>query len=1007
MARLHVLFIFLSGLLFILSPLFSVAQERCGTVEYEKIRRTKIPTLETAQQFEQWMQDKLNNKLKTFQAERTQASTYIIPVVMHVIHNGEAVGTGTNIPDAQIISQIDVLNKDYNRLNADAVNTPPEFVPFAGKIDIQFVLAQQDPEGLATNGITRTLGTKTLWALSDNSEFKALNYWPAENYLNIWVINLGGSFIGYAQLPLSTQLPGLEDSSNDRLTDGVIINYKDIGVGNFNLDAQYNKGRTATHEIGHFFGLRHIWGDGANCATDYVDDTPGQPSSTTGCPSIPQNVTCPSDVHHKMFQNYLDYTNDACMNLFTQGQVARMNVIIQNSPRRVSLLTSPGANPPAPVANDLGIRRIITPASAQCNNPFTPQIEVRNYGNNTINSTQVQLSVNGSVVETKTYSSLNLVVDQITILSFSALNFTTLSSNLVSFQILQTNGGTDGKPGNNAASVQVTVPTSVTLPIVEPFNSLPPGWQVINPDNSITWVNIVAPDNNPSNRAMYMNFNNYQNLGALDWLVTPAFTIANPSSSQLRFDLAYARFPGENGDELKVYALPGCNPDISQAILLYDKSGAALATAPDNSSSFAPTSDAQWRKSEVISLSSLTGTSMWQVAFVAKSGFGNNLYLDNAIISDQQINDVALTGIVRPGLVQCETNPAIQISIKNFSTSSVTNFQVQRILNGGSAVLQNFTNILLNVGEQKIFTLNPVTLMTGTNQVTVTITNPNGLADSTPSNNILAFTIYLDQTADETPLRLTFDNPVETPWLMASPTSSKTWELTSTNKNLSVVYKAFSNTTLNEEAWLVSPVLDMSRYAKTSLFFDVSYALKIPADDRLKILGSDDCGLTYKVVLFDRAGSQFNTASSTTDWKPVTATDWKREYVNLDTLAGKKNIRLAFVATNAHGNNLYLDNIELFAGDETNPAITPLPYQLYYSDRATQYNLALTFNLPARKDVRLQIFSIMGQIVADNLLPATLNQTYYFDLSTQSTGIYLFRLQIDNQVTTTKVYIGH
>ena len=124
----------------------------------------------------------------------------------------------------------------------------------------------------------------------------------------------------------------------------------------------------------------------------------------------------------------MDYTNDACMNLFTKGQVARMNVILQNSPRRLSLLTSPGANPPAPVANDLGIRRTIIPYSSQCTNPFSPQIEVRNYGNNIINSTQVQLSVNGSVVETKTFSSLdeaekfNVLNDNVVIWSTARLS---------------------------------------------------------------------------------------------------------------------------------------------------------------------------------------------------------------------------------------------------------------------------------------------------------------------------------------------------------------------------------------------------------------------------------------------------------------------------------------------------------------------------------------------------------------------------------------------------------
>ena len=163
----------------------------------------------------------------------------------------------------------------------------------------------------------------------------------------------------------------------------------------------------------------------------------------------------------------------------------------------------------------------------------------------------------------------------------------------------------------------------------------------------------------------------------------------------------------------------------------------------------------------------------------------------------------------------------------------------------------------------------------------------------------------------------------------------------------------------------------------------------------------------YNLVLFDRPGSQFSTTISSTEWIPASDADWRRQYVSLDTLSGKSNIRIAIVATNAHGNNLYFDNLEIFAGDDSQPPVTSLPYQLYYSSHYSQSDLALTFNLPEKKDVRLQIYSTMGQIVADNLLTGTLNQTYYFDLSIQATGLYMFRLQIDDQVSTTKVYIGH
>jgi hypothetical protein len=210
------------------------------------------------------LQEKLTTK--RFGNQRTEGtqSVYTIPVVVHVIHNGEAIGSGTNISNNQILSQINAMNKDFQRLNVDAANTPAEFLSVAGSFDLEFVLAKQDPFGAPTNGINRVQGTKTVWTINDNATFKALSYWPAEDYLNIWVINIP-SYLGFAQFPVSS-LPGLEDSPNDRLTDGVVIDYTAFGsnfegLGTFNLDTKYNRGRTCTHEVGHFFGLKHIWGD--------------------------------------------------------------------------------------------------------------------------------------------------------------------------------------------------------------------------------------------------------------------------------------------------------------------------------------------------------------------------------------------------------------------------------------------------------------------------------------------------------------------------------------------------------------------------------------------------------------------------------------------------------------------------------------------------------------------------------------------------------------------------
>jgi gliding motility-associated-like protein len=262
---------------------------------------------------------------------------------VHVIHNGEPVGLGLNLSQSQIESQISVLNKDFNRLNADTVNTPTEFKSLAGRLEIEFVLS----------AVKRVRGSKTSWTIKDNSELKSLSYLAAEDYLNIWVCDLTDYF-GYTQFPIST-LPGIVNSSRNRLTDGIIISYRVFGssdFGNFNLRSGYTKGRTAVHEMGHFFGLRHIWGDVEDCkGTDYVEDTPTQSGNTDGCPPYPFK-DCNSN---RMFQNYLDLTDDACMNLFTKGQVERMIIVLENSPRRASLLL------PLEKSEELSYNKIFSP----------------------------------------------------------------------------------------------------------------------------------------------------------------------------------------------------------------------------------------------------------------------------------------------------------------------------------------------------------------------------------------------------------------------------------------------------------------------------------------------------------------------------------------------------------------------------------------------------------------------------------------------------------------------
>ena len=236
----------------------------------------------------------------------------VIPVVVHVVYNGAA----QNISDDQIRSQIDVLNRDFRKTNPDVSSTPVPFQPLAADARVEFELATTDPAGNPTNGITRT--STTVSGFSDDNKVKqnatgGADAWSRDNYLNLWACRLSGTLLGYAQFP-----------GGPPATDGVVI--RDTAFGTTGTAAApFNLGRTATHEIGHWLNLRHIWGDDGNGCSgdDFVADTPNCAGSNPGTPSFP-HISCSNGPNGDMFMNYMDYTDDVAMFMFTAGQVTRM-----------------------------------------------------------------------------------------------------------------------------------------------------------------------------------------------------------------------------------------------------------------------------------------------------------------------------------------------------------------------------------------------------------------------------------------------------------------------------------------------------------------------------------------------------------------------------------------------------------------------------------------------------------------------------------------------------------
>ena len=246
------------------------------------------------------------------------SGTYTIPVVVHVLYNNP----DQNLSDERIYSQMDVLNNDFNALNTNISDVPVEFQSVIGNVGISFCLIQEDLNGDSFSGINRIFtNVEEFQAFSDEmkkSDQGGVDAWDTENYLNIWVCDLSGSALGFATMP--------GDVSAD--LDGVVIDYEYFGINTVS-SSPYNLGRTGTHELGHYLNLEHIFYAGCS-SWDQCSDTPAQSSSTFGCPQSPQQSCQTTD----MTMNYMDYTDDACMSMFTTCQANRMmNALINLRPQ--------------------------------------------------------------------------------------------------------------------------------------------------------------------------------------------------------------------------------------------------------------------------------------------------------------------------------------------------------------------------------------------------------------------------------------------------------------------------------------------------------------------------------------------------------------------------------------------------------------------------------------------------------------------------------------------------
>ncbi len=547
------------------------------------------------------------NKLKKdylVRRKSTNATSIIIPVIVHVIHNGESIGTGANISAAQVKSQIEVLNEDFRRKEGtNGFNSHSD----GADVEIEFVLALRDASGneLQEAGIHRVNGTINSW---DNDRIedvlKPQTIWNPKKYMNVWTVNFGGDLediLGYAQFPSLSGLGGLDNNGGLAATDGVVIGYRYFGrVGD--VAEHYDGGRTATHEVGHWLGLRHIWGDGDCSEDDFCEDTPNAGHSNYTCEPI---NSCGLFVND-MIENYMDYTPDACMNIFTEDQKARMQVVMEVSPRRKQLLNS-----------DVHLTLDRPIAFFSSNKTEVCSGETIEFADNSINNpTSWEWTFfNSSMVEVAVFS------DKDPALVFSGIGVYGLQL------IVSNSSGSDTIFEPNYISVLSS--EILPPPFEEDFENqgVLENWVFYNPDGDRTWQETNSANSSSGSWSIFID--NYSSndgdpTGNFDAFFSPKLDLSSFQDVYLIFDIAYAKYGGNYSDTLAIYASSDCGGNFDP---IWYKGGFDLATAASTQENYIPSSE-DWI-TERVSLKELNGIADVHLAFVNWSGWGNNLYIDN------------------------------------------------------------------------------------------------------------------------------------------------------------------------------------------------------------------------------------------------------------------------------------------------------------------------------------------------------------------------------------------
>jgi len=980
----------------------------CATYEAMEKLFTQDPLAK--QRFDA-QQKMFNEKLDQIVNNRQNRINSIInvPVVIHI-----GLPDPNLVTNATVFRQLDTLNWAYGAASStDSLRTYTPFRTTYGRSEIRFCLAQRTPTNQPTNGIERIINNNIFSDVVHPSTQIAA--WDPTKYLNIWVVQLSGGVLGYSFKP-GTFTPA--DQRN-----GFVNDYRAFGSGASYLFPEYNGGKTAVHEIGHYFDLDHPWGPNNSgnptCTlTDNCADTPPTDAPTFGCPPAPVLNTCSPTAPGVMWQNHMDYADDACMILFTQNQATRMNSAIVTFADRIGLATSNGCVPVVLLLNNASISAINTPSAGfvTCDPTIPLSVTLRNAGSNPLTSATITVLRNGTTIQTFNWTgnlpSLGTVV--------VPLNAVPLVLGVNSIQVCSSlpNTVADTDPTDDCFIISGSQGAGLALPLVEGFESAtfpPAGWIRNNPDNNITWQRTTTGVEHSGTGKASMDHYNYSLGTDNDDLRTPPYAIGTADSLWVSYWAAYRGYPGLPFDLFQVMISTNCGQSFQ---VIYSARNDTAFVAPDGAtptvaSAYFPTNINEWKRKS-IDLSAYIPSGNIMVQFRAINQYGNNMHLDDINI-DKKIffnNDAGVIAVNKPAAKICISSDAPVVVIKNYGKTNLTSVKINYQVDGtGPVTTFNWTGNLAR-NQTATVTLAIANLgAVGNHSINVFTTLPNNVADQDPTNDALVKPYSVTQIfplPGSVTEEFTSGTFPPTNWSIVNPNGDITWQRNASIGNRtagSAYFNDFANTTVDRYDDLAMPNYSYSGIDSIFLSFNVAHITKtLPGTtgsrlDTLTVLVSKDCGNTFTTV-YKKYGEDLQTVNdpnfqiSMSNFVPQPS-QWRRDSVNLGkTLGATESLfQVMFRFSGNMENNLYLDDVNLrtqvLPAKLKNDGYLVLPNPFRSTFGVWHYQVPTTLRY-------INVYNSAGQLVYSKQFPNGGEKYFQIDLGGRAAGNYTVNLGYDD-----------